>query len=131
MPKHRQDLFSGETQLDLMLTNQEYIVYAEALLKNVIFTLETYGRLMTINGANIFSAENGLPINVSYPPIEVAKRIAVDGKKYLEGAARFSSVSYMSKYHFDLEPVNSIEVVTKSDSQHIKTGKVLLDVGWS
>lgn len=131
MPKHRQELFSSETGLEVMWANSEYITYAESLLRNIVFTLETHGRLMTINGANLFSQENGHPTNVSYPPIQIAERIALDGKEYLDGVARYSNVDYMAKYRFDLKPVQSVEVVTKKDSQRILTGKVLLDVGWN
>ena len=131
MSRKRRELMFSESGFEVLWANQEYIEYAEALLRQTVLTLETCGRLMTINDANLFSEQHGHPANVSYPPVEIAKRIAIDGKKYLDGTAMFSRHGLMRQYKFDLQPVESVTVVTRDETQRIPTAKVLMNIGWS
>lgn len=111
-----------------------YEAFVHGILESLVHKLETESRLITVNAENLFSADNGMPIYVSYPSIGLAKGISRRQKDFLEGCQLYApSDSKMKRYNFVLDPVESLEVVLSGNgiwNQRIQTAKILLDVGW-
>lgn len=113
-----------------MWADAEYQEFLFGYLDNIRRLIENDNIIKPRNDVNIY-LDGGLPENVAYPSVGIAKGLVRDGSKRLQGFVTFADPGKLiARARFELESKNSSTVFAVQSGQRIETALIRLSNGW-